>query len=201
MSANQMMPNDATAFAVRRFEAKDRSGVMALYAEHAGTECPSGMADVASMSLEGAEAGHQIWVAEAGGRIIGSAAVVSHDVRVAHFKYLCVAINQFDRRRVARAIAALAVADAWERGFLKLIVHTQTPANRVAPDLHEMGFEFSREHDVDGEHLLEFYQNFYELPGFSTRQASATVDTNIAVPLFAKRPDLTRQAGQSETAP
>lgn len=179
MSASQMMPNDANPFAVRRFEPKDRPGVIALYAEYAGHEFASGMADLASVSLEGAAAGHQMWVAEAAGRIIGSAAVVSLDVRVAHFKYLSVATDQFDRQTVARAIAEMAVADVWERGYLKLIIHTQTPANRVAPELHQMGFEFSREHDVDGEHVLEFYQNLYELPGFLTRQAGGIVDANI----------------------
>ncbi len=171
MSANQMTPDAAAPFDVRRFQTKDYSGVMALYAEYAGHEWALGMADLASMSREGAAAGHQIWVAETAGRIIGSAAVISIDVRVAHFRYLSVATDQFDLRRVARAIAKLAVVDAWERGYLKLIVHTKTPANRVAPDLHDMGFEFSREHDVHGEHLLEFYQNLYELPGFLTRQA------------------------------
>jgi phosphoserine phosphatase RsbU/P len=54
--------------------------------------------------------------------------------------------------------------DAWERGYLKLVVHTSSPPSRLAADLHKLGFEFSREHSMDGEHVLEFYQNLYERP-------------------------------------
>jgi N-acetylglutamate synthase-like GNAT family acetyltransferase len=189
MSADQIMPNDAKPFTVRRFQTQDHAGVMALYAQYAGHECPPEMAELASAPREGAAADHRIWVAEAAGQIIGSAAVFSLDVRIAHFKYLSVATDQFDRHRVARAIAELAVADVWERGYLKLIVHTQTPANRVAADLREMGFEFSREHDVAGEHVLEFYQNLYEMPGLLTRQGGEIVDANVVTHRFTKRPD------------
>jgi hypothetical protein len=30
--------------------------------------------------------------------------------------------------------------------------------------LHDLGFELSREHSKDGEHVLEFFQNLYERP-------------------------------------
>ena len=186
MCANQMFSDGIAPFSVRRFEAKDRSGVMALYAAYSRHGCASGMADLASASFEGDAAGHQMWVAEAGGRIIGSAAVISHEVRVAHFKNLSVATDQFDRHRVARGIAKLAVADVWERGYLKLIVHTEAPANRVAADLRDMGFAFSRERDVGGEHVLEFYQNFYELPASLAHQADGAVDADVVLPRFTK---------------
>jgi predicted component of type VI protein secretion system len=35
--------------------------------------------------------------------------------------------------------------------------------------LHDLGFEFSREHSKDGEHVLKFFQNLYERPGMRCR--------------------------------
>jgi hypothetical protein len=65
---------------------------------------------------------------------------------------------------VEGAIAGTAIRHAWERGYLKLVVHTHLPPNRPAAFLHDLGFEFSREHSMGTEHVLEFYLNLYERP-------------------------------------
>lgn len=105
-----------------------------------------------------------MWVAESFGRIVGSAAVIHNDASLAHLRYLCVAPDIADRHVVARRLAETAIRDAYERGYLKLVVHTNSPPSRLTAVLHDLGFEFSRERLMDGEHVLEFYQNLYERP-------------------------------------
>jgi hypothetical protein len=61
----------------------------------------------------------------------------------------------------------MAIRDAWERGYLKLVVHTNLPPCRLTAALHELGFEYSQERSMGGEHVLEFYQNLYEQPRLS----------------------------------
>jgi N-acetylglutamate synthase-like GNAT family acetyltransferase len=121
--------------------------------------------DVLINSVDGAIDGkHQVWVAEAFARIIGSAAVISDSASLAHLRYLCVAPDVTERDVVARTLAETAIRDAWERGYLKLLVHTSSPPDRPAAFLHQLGFEFSREHSSGGERVLEFYLNLYERP-------------------------------------
>jgi hypothetical protein len=64
----------------------------------------------------------------------------------------------------------MAIADAYKRGYLKLVVHTNLPPCRLTVALHDLGFEFSRERSTGGEHVLEFYQNLYERPRPSSSQ-------------------------------
>jgi hypothetical protein len=121
--------------------------------------------DMLINSVEGAIAGkHRVWVAEAFGRIIGSAAVIHSDFLLAHLRYLYVVPDFAERQVVAKGLAQTAIRDAYERGYLKLVVHSNLPTSRLATALHDLGFEFSRERDTDGEHVLEFYQNLYERP-------------------------------------
>jgi len=153
-------------FSVRRFEARDREAVLALWPADIMHPQPGlESIDVLINSVAGAIAGtQQLWVADASGRIIGSAAVIHHNSSQAHLRCLCVAHDVPERQIVARSLAERAITDAWERGYLKLVVHTNSPPSRLAAELHHLGFEFSREHSRDGEHVLEFYQNLYERP-------------------------------------
>jgi N-acetylglutamate synthase-like GNAT family acetyltransferase len=153
-------------FSVRRFEARDRKAVLALWpADVMHPLAGSQSVDLLINSIEGAIAGkHHMWVAEAFGQIIGSAAVIHNDASLAHLRYLYVAPDFADRHVIARGLAERAIRDAYERGYLKLIIHSNLPPSRLTSVLHDLGFEFSRERLMDGEHVLEFYQNLYERP-------------------------------------
>lgn len=163
---NEILTTSSDTFTVRQFEARDREAVLALCpGDVMHSQGDSEANDVLMDAVEGAIAGkHQMWVAEAFGRIIGSAAIIPNDVALAHLRYLCVAHDFADRHVVARGLAEMAIRDAWERGYLKLVIHTNSPPSAAAALLHELGFEFSRERGAGEEHVLEFYQNLYERP-------------------------------------
>lgn len=153
-------------FSIRPFEARDHEAVLALWPGAVMHSPPdSETIDVLIHSVEGAMAGKDhVWVAEAFGRIIGSAAVIRNNASLAHLRCLHVAPDCAERHVVAKGLADMAIRDAWERGYLKLVVHTNLPPGRLTPALHELGFEFSRERSTGGEHVVEFYQNLYERP-------------------------------------
>ena len=160
------LTTSAQPFSVRRFEARDRDAVLALWLGDVMHSQPgSEIVDVLTISMEGAIAGkHHVWVAEAFGRIIGSVAVIRNNASLAHLRSLCVAPDFAERHEVARALAETAVRDAWERGYLKLVVHTNSSPSRLTAFLHDLAFEFSRERSMGGEHVLEFYLNLYKRP-------------------------------------
>jgi hypothetical protein len=88
---------------------------------------------------------------------------------------LCVDPAVADRHVVARGLAERAIRDAYKRGYLKLVVHTNLPPCRLTAALHDLGFEFSRERSTGEEHVLEFYQNLYERPWPSSSQAGQSL--------------------------
>jgi|SRR5271156_4990973 len=169
---NENFTTSSEPFSVRRFEAQDREAVLALWPvavkySQAGSETIDGLIN----SVEGATAGkHHMWVAEAFGRIVGSVAVICNDASLAHLRYLCITPDFVEPRVVARGLAEIAIKDAWERGYLKLVVHTDSPPSQPTAFLHDLGFEFSRERWMGREHVLEFYQNLYERPRPSLSQ-------------------------------
>jgi N-acetylglutamate synthase-like GNAT family acetyltransferase len=171
-SMHKNFTTSSEPFSVRRFEARDREAVLTLWpADLMNSLSGSEIIDVLIDSVEGAIAGtHHVWVAEAFGRVIGSAAVIRDNASLAHLRCLSVAPDFTDRHVVARALAEMAIRDAWERGYLKLVVHTNAAPSRLTAALHDLGFEFSREHSMGGEHVLEFYQNLYERPRSSLSQ-------------------------------
>jgi N-acetylglutamate synthase-like GNAT family acetyltransferase len=174
---NQNITTSFELFRVRPFEEQDREAVVALWPADV-MHLPPGSepVDVLVNSVAGAIAGkHHVWVAETVGRIIGVAAVIRYNASEAHLRCLCVAHDSPERQLVARGLAEMAIRDAWERGYLKLVVHTSSPPSRLAADLHKLGFEFSRELSMDGEHVLEFYQNLYERPRHSLWQAGQSL--------------------------
>jgi N-acetylglutamate synthase-like GNAT family acetyltransferase len=104
-------------------------------------------------------------VAEAGGRVVGTVAVVEGSPDVAHLYWLRVEPEWQPRFTVARRLSLAAAAHAREVGLLKLVVQAPADAEqRVASYYHELGFEFSRSREIDGRHVLEFYLNLYERP-------------------------------------
>jgi N-acetylglutamate synthase-like GNAT family acetyltransferase len=169
---NETFTTSSEPFSVRRFELRDHDGVLALWpAAVMHFQSDADTFDVLIDSVEGAAAGKDhVWVAEAYGRIIGSAAVIPVNVSQAHLRCLCVAPNVAERDVVARGLAEMAIRDAYKRGYLKLVVHTNLPPCRLTVALHDLGFEFSRERSTGGEHVLEFYQNLYEWPRRSLSQ-------------------------------
>jgi GNAT superfamily N-acetyltransferase len=163
---HENFPTSSEPFSVRRFEVRDREAVLALWPADVMHLLPgSETIDVLISSVQDAIAGkHHVWVAEAFGRIIGSAAVIHSDFSLAHLRYLYVVPDFAERQVVARGLAETAIRDAYERGYLKLVVHSNLPPSRLATALHDLGFEFSRERETGGQHVLEFYQNLYERP-------------------------------------
>ncbi|MDB5358553.1 MAG: hypothetical protein JWN24_5006 [Phycisphaerales bacterium] len=166
---NENFTTSTEPFSVRRFETRDHEAVLALWpAAIMHLQPDSDTIDVLINSVEGAVAGKDhMWVAEASGRIVGSAAVIRVNASLAHLRCLCVAPDFAERHVVARGLAEMAIRDAWERGYLKLVVHTNLPPCRLTAALHELGFEYSQERSMGGEHVLEFYQNLYEQPRLS----------------------------------
>lgn len=166
MSENFTTPCDP--FAVRRFEHRDRQAVLALWPAavmhlQPGLEPLSVLTHAIAGTLTGK---HHLWVAEAAGRIIGATAVIRIDATQAHLNCLCVIPDWAQRQAVANHLADTAIRDAWERGYLKLVVHTPASPGQLAAILHELGFEFSRERAMGTEHVLEFYRNLYERPRY-----------------------------------
>ena len=168
------------SFLVRRFERRDHEAVLGLWPAGVMHLQPGADAfDVLMHAVEGAIAGKDhLWVAEASGQIIGTAAVISVNDSLAHLRCLCVAADVADRHFVARSLAELAIQDAYKRGYLKLVVHTDLPPCRLTAALHDLGFEFSRERSMHGEHVLEFYQNLYEPPRGAIAKATANDDNH-----------------------
>lgn len=153
-------------FAVRRCEARDRDAVLTLLPPDVmDSQLSRKSIHVPINSIDAVFVGkHHVWVAEAFGRIIGSVTVIRNNDSLAHLTCMCIAPGFAEGTLVARRLAEKAIRDAWDRGYIKLVVHTRLPPNRLAAELHELGFEFSRETSKGGEHMLEFYQNLYERP-------------------------------------
>jgi hypothetical protein len=166
---NQNFNASSEPFSVRRFEAKDHPAVLALWRTAEMRLRP--VSDASDVLIEPSEgdlpANHLIWVAEASGRTVGSATVIHNNPSVAYLRSLCVAPDLASPPAVARALAETAIREVYERGYLKLVVHADLRSGRLTPVLHDLGFEFSREHLFDGEHVIEFYRNLYERPQLS----------------------------------
>ena len=89
---------------------------------------------------------------------------------MAHLIYLQVTGVGVNRQRAAKALAEIAIRDAWEGGYLKLVVHAPIPTNHVIEYMHELGFEFARILSSGGQRVIEFYRNLYEPPRDSCRE-------------------------------
>jgi len=107
---------------------------------------------------------HDVWVAEAAGHVIGSVVAIHQSNELAHFRFMCVNEHWHDRDAVAMSLGDVAVRNAWDRGYLKIIMHTRRPVDRVTALMHHLGFEFSREHAIAGDHVLEYFLDLYSTP-------------------------------------
>jgi hypothetical protein len=156
---------DFETLRVRRLEVRDL--------KDAGETFPGGMvhvhaspADSTHSFFEEAPSGRQnAWVAEADDRLIGMAVISIESQALARLMYLHVTGDSVNHERAARALAEIAIRDAWEGGYLKLVVHTRIPANHVIEYMHDLGFEFARTQSTGGQCVIEFYRNLYEPPG------------------------------------
>jgi hypothetical protein len=104
------------------------------------------------------------WVAEAEDRLIGMAVLSIESQALARLTYLHVAGDGPHHAPAARALAEVAIREAWDGGYLKLVVHTHIPASHVIEYMHDLGFEFARTHLTGSERVVEFYRNLYEPP-------------------------------------
>ncbi len=105
------------------------------------------------------------FVAEAGGQIVGSIAVVEGRQDVGFIHWLRVAPTWQNGYKIAQRLAEAAATHAREVGLLKLVLHAPNGAeDRVASYYRQMGFEFSRARQRDGRNVLEFYLNLYQRP-------------------------------------
>ena len=114
-SVHDNFTTSSEPFSMRRFEARDREAVLALWPADVMHSLPGlETIDVLINSLDGAIAGkHHVWVAETSGRIVGSAAIIHNDASLAHLRYLCVAAEVAERQVVARGLAQMAIRDAY----------------------------------------------------------------------------------------
>jgi N-acetylglutamate synthase-like GNAT family acetyltransferase len=155
---------DDETLRVRRLEARDL--------QNAGEKFPGAMvhihagpADSMHSFFEGVASRRQnAWVAEADGRLIGMAVVSIENQTLARLMYLHVADDSVNHERAAKSLAAIAIREAWEEGYLKLVVHTKIPANNVIDYMHELGFEFGRTQSSGSQRIIEFYRNLYQIP-------------------------------------
>jgi hypothetical protein len=159
-------PVPTEAFSVRLFEPADRAGVLALYPiDDVQAEPAAETVETIAELIDRAQVGgHRLWVAAAEGRVIGSVALVRCSPELAHVRAMNVASGVAERDPVARRLGETAIADAWDQGFLKLVVHTPRSGAELKDAFHRVSFELSKERWIDGKHMLEFYQNIYQRP-------------------------------------
>jgi N-acetylglutamate synthase-like GNAT family acetyltransferase len=159
-------PAITKTFSVRIFEPADRAGVLALYpSEKVGDNPSDETVDTVADLIDGAHAGgHRFWVAVGEGRVIGSVALVRSHAELAHCRAMSVDPSVAEHDHVVRSLGERVVADAWDQGYLKLVVHTPRSGKELKGAFHRVSFELSKETWVDGKHLLEFYQNIYARP-------------------------------------
>jgi N-acetylglutamate synthase-like GNAT family acetyltransferase len=169
-------------FLVRSFQAADQLQVMQL---HAATT-PSGFVDCdCAANIDEIEDKYcrrpqdHFWVAEAGGRIVGTLAMYVHDDNVAHL-YCLRAVGESADHPIRKGLVRVAAGHAHHHGCLKLVVHApdaQVDVGRAAEFLHRLGFEFSRHREVEKRSVLEFYLNLYERPELLPYEETASAIT------------------------
>ena len=107
---------------------------------------------------------HNSWLVQKAGEIVGIAVVVIENDALAHLMYLHVRPNCRNHRDATLVLAEFVLRHAWDRGYLKLVIHDRPAEPTLVSFLHELGFEFSRVHAAGHEHVVEFYRNLYEPP-------------------------------------
>ena len=175
-------PGLPVAFLVRSFQGGDREQILRLHAAVAPTgsvdcDCESKIDQIEEKYFRRPQ--DHFWVAEAGGRIVGTVGICVHDENVAHLHCLR-AVDDTTDHVIRRALVQVAAGHAHEHGCLKLVVHPQNvpvDIERAAEFLHRLGFEFSRHREVEKEPVFEFYLNLYERPELGSYDRAASPGT------------------------
>jgi N-acetylglutamate synthase-like GNAT family acetyltransferase len=153
-------------FQVRSFQSADRTQVLHLHAfgasaDSMGCDCEASIDRIEEKYLRRPQ--DHFWVADAYGQIIGTVAICVHGQNVAHLYCLC-ALDDSTDRVIRRGLVQVAANHARRHGCLKLVVHAQVDVGCAAQFLHRLGFEFSRNREIQKRPVLEFYLNLYEPP-------------------------------------
>jgi hypothetical protein len=107
---------------------------------------------------------NRFWVAECGGRIIGTLGLVQEEKGVGHLRRLRVDPKWQHDDHVAGRLIQVAAAYAREKGFLKLVLHTPVDDRRMIPLLGRWGLLLARKRVVHDRPIIEFYVNLYAPP-------------------------------------
>ncbi len=152
-------------FSVRVAKAADRPNILSLYPHGLNQAAGTGTLHLISQLINAPDPNpNRFWVAEMDDRLIGCVILSKADSDVAHLFGLCVESTSDAREAVLKRLGETAVADAWEAGYLKLVIHTDHSPEKLSGTLRQLSFEFSREAWLDGTHVLEFYQDIYHRP-------------------------------------
>jgi len=153
-------------FLVRSFRASDRQKVLSLHASATPVasvpcDCTANIDRIQEIYLRHPR--NHFWVADAHGEILGTVGIGVQDEEVAHLHCLRAVDNPISNL-VRKGLVQVAANHAHLHGCLKLILHAQVDVGRAAEFLHRLGFQFSRQREVDAQSVLEFYLNLYEQP-------------------------------------
>jgi N-acetylglutamate synthase-like GNAT family acetyltransferase len=150
---------------VRVAKAADRPNILGLYPRGVDQTAGTDTLHLITQLLNAPNpSSNRFWIAEMDDRLIGCVVLSKADTDIAHLYGLCVDASVEVRDAVLKRLGETAVAHAWEEGYLKLVIHTDHPAEKISGSLHRLSFEFSKEAWLDGTHVLEFYQNIYQRP-------------------------------------
>ena len=152
-------------FSIRVATAADRTNILSLYPHGLNQAAGTDTLHLISQLINSPDSSsNRFWVAEMDDRMIGCVILSTADSNVGHLFGLCVESASDARDAVLKSLGETAVADAWEAGYLKLVIHTDHSPEQLSGTLHQFSFEFSREAWLDGTHVLEFYQDIYHRP-------------------------------------
>lgn len=152
-------------FVVRSFRPADRLKVFNLHsAAHMGSvpcDCAANIDRIQEKYLSDPQ--NHFWVADAEGEIVGTVGVcVQKEVANLH----CLrTIDGSMSHEIRKSLVRVAANHAYQSGCLKLVLHAQVEDVGLAAEfLHRLGFEFSRQREVEARPVCEFYLNLYERP-------------------------------------
>ncbi len=173
LPASIAIPPDA--FQVRSYQAADRAQVLQLHAavavDAADCDCATNIDQIEEQYFRRPE--DHFWVADAQGRIVGTVAICMHDQAVGHVHCLR-AIDAAEDFSIRRNLVQVAASHARTHGCLKLVIHARADVTRAAQFLHRLGFEFSRQREIEKQSILEFYLNLYQPPELEVGQRDAS---------------------------
>lgn len=161
----QAIPGDE-ALTVRPLEARTRARAMEMF-PGAMMHLSAGFGPFSAMYsfFDEVNSGRQnAWIAEVEEQLIGMVVLSIESQIVARLTYLHVAGDSPEHQRAANALAEVAIRDAWEGGYLKLVVHARLPTDHVVAYMHKLGFEYARTQSSSSSRVVEFYRNLYEPP-------------------------------------